>query len=263
MNLSLDELDKNPALFFTHAVYIKAALTSFEDLKKTHEIFVKKNINFKPWNVRDSNGNNMLHYIINKNLEREFYFAIKLEDIDINDKNNSNETPLHYACKVGNLKIVKELINKNADLNILNDNNITPIIIASLKGYEEIVSFLLKKKAKLVIKTDRYEIDMFSQKYKSFPKHIKDLYSKYIEKQLKEEKKKDKKEKKEKERQSRGKKRYQEWIKICGENDLEKIKEYARSMGIHTENKTQEKICSDISSKIMLKRSKNWVFSSL
>jgi len=42
---------------------------------------------------------------------------------DYNNRNTIGETPLHGACRHGNLELVKLLVNSGADTTITNDSN--------------------------------------------------------------------------------------------------------------------------------------------
>ena len=67
------------------------------------------------------------------------------ESIELLDDNN--ETPLFAACKAGNYKMVKLLVEKGANVSAVNKNNETPLFAACRKGDLEIVEFLVEKGA--------------------------------------------------------------------------------------------------------------------
>ena len=42
-------------------------------------------------------------------------------------KNCMGMTPLHYACKLGNTKMVEALLDLNADINVVNNEGESPL----------------------------------------------------------------------------------------------------------------------------------------
>ena len=66
---------------------------------------------------------------------------------DINEKDNSGDSPLHYACVGGKLEIVKILVKNGADING-NTRDRTPLIGARRHGYSEIVEYLKEQQQK-------------------------------------------------------------------------------------------------------------------
>lgn len=65
---------------------------------------------------------------------------INLNYIDSKD----GQTPLHKSCIIGNLDILKLLIENGANLNITNKNGWYPIHLASYFGNTQIVLYLLQ-----------------------------------------------------------------------------------------------------------------------
>lgn len=70
------------------------------------------------------------------------------------DIHNNNDSPLFYAIKSGNLKVVKILIDKGANVNVLwnylqiNCHNEYPIQFARKCGNKDIINFLIYNGAK-------------------------------------------------------------------------------------------------------------------
>ncbi|MBP6870322.1 ankyrin repeat domain-containing protein [Candidatus Babeliales bacterium] len=66
---------------------------------------------------------------------------------DVNILNVDHKNALHSACKVGNLEIVKMLLQVgNVDINCYGEGGFTPLQYAALFGYEDIVKELLQQK---------------------------------------------------------------------------------------------------------------------
>ena len=65
-----------------------------------------------------------------------------LSTLDIKD--NTNNTPLHYACDSGAADIVKVLIKHKATTSLFNIDGLTPMHIAARHGFTDIAEILLK-----------------------------------------------------------------------------------------------------------------------
>ena len=81
----------------------------------------------------------------------------KLGEINniINEKNEHENTPLHYAILKGNIKMIKSLLEKGANPNIKGRNGLTPLYLATLKGFREIISLLLSNGADPALQDNR------------------------------------------------------------------------------------------------------------
>lgn len=93
--------------------------------------------------VNKENGATALIYAIN----RERIDIVKLllqkgiEEINI-DRNGN--LPFQRACSVGNMEIVKLLVNHGADVNYVNkENGVTPLICACSDGKTDVISLLI------------------------------------------------------------------------------------------------------------------------
>lgn len=86
---------------------------------------------------------------------KEAYFALLLnhDNIDLTATDKGNRTALHYACKKGNLRFIKDIINKineNDQLNLgsfLNhqtNKGLTPYHYACLSGNKEVILYLFE-----------------------------------------------------------------------------------------------------------------------
>jgi ankyrin repeat protein len=70
----------------------------------------------------------------------------------INVVDNQNKTPLHYACALGQITVVKLLLEKGADPNIIDCTNYqTPLHIATYRNYLPMINLLLKYNANVLI----------------------------------------------------------------------------------------------------------------
>ena len=92
-----------------------------------------------------SNGSTVLHFASQLSNQEVVEFLLKLNEISVNATDNSNQTPLMYACiKVGRLDNIKMLIQNGADIQARDCNGLTVLHIASVSSNQEVVEFLLK-----------------------------------------------------------------------------------------------------------------------
>ena len=73
--------------------------------------------------------------------------ALQVNTIDVNYMRPPGLTPLHQACVVGNLKIVRTLILHGADTKLRTWSNLTPLLIANLFGHFDVALFLINQGA--------------------------------------------------------------------------------------------------------------------
>lgn len=73
---------------------------------------------------------------------------------DVNQANDSGDTPLTYAAFMGHLEIVDLLIEKNANVNAKGLAGWTPLHLAAQRGHQKIVEQLIAKGAEINALTD-------------------------------------------------------------------------------------------------------------
>ena len=84
----------------------------------------------------------ILHFaVLGDNIDLIQYIIDK--GVDIDSRNNFEESPIHWCCKEGNLKILKLLIDNGADYNAKDFDGNTPLHWAVEYDQEEMVSYLL------------------------------------------------------------------------------------------------------------------------
>jgi len=148
------KFDVNPNIIATHYYepsihyYNKpwAQILIDKGFEKGFEAFWKKGVNL---NI-NYQQNNLLHTMI----KNDYDFTENAPDIlnkitNINQQNNYGETALFLACKTGNIKLVKALLDKNADTNIANNQHVTPLMIAAFSNHLKITEALISLKAKV------------------------------------------------------------------------------------------------------------------
>jgi ankyrin repeat protein len=70
-------------------------------------------------------------------------------NVDWQDEDNYNYTPLHLAVREESVEIARMLIDSGADLNLQDQWGYTPLHWAAIKGNEEIARMLIDAKADL------------------------------------------------------------------------------------------------------------------
>ena len=141
----------------------------FSSLNKENEQKYIKDIkekSLKVWNYKDENGLTPLHQSISLNLY-DLSKAIILYTKDnlsqkdfisfINCATNKGQTPLHYASFVGNIKLIKLLIQNEADISIKTNNNFNMLHLAVMGNKVTSFYYFLKK----------YKIDINSKDSKN------------------------------------------------------------------------------------------------
>ena len=113
-----------------------------------------KNSSIKFWNYFDENGLSPLHKSISLylyNLSREMIITAKNKlseeefNIFINYKTNKGQTPLHYASFIGDIKLIKFLIQNGADISIKTNNNFNLLHLASMGNKATSFYYFFKK----------------------------------------------------------------------------------------------------------------------
>lgn len=98
-------------------------------------------------NKKPNNFEDIFESVKNDNLKAvEIYIT---NGMDVNIKDNSGWSPLHYAADRGNNNVVRLLIESRADVNIKSNEGKTPLHIAVQKNKVEIIKLLLKKGANI------------------------------------------------------------------------------------------------------------------
>lgn len=106
-------------------------------------------------NERDKSGRTILHYAATRP-EIEVIRKILEYGADVNAKDRSGETPLHMACREGRLEIVEELIASGSKPDEKDSDGNTPLFRAvySYSGDGRIIQTLLKAGADMNAKNN-------------------------------------------------------------------------------------------------------------
>jgi len=162
-------------LIFTINIFSEDLGCLIYDFNQTHN----KNI-LTPY---DNEKINFILDIKDKNYRNIENFIFKYENIDFSVINNN--TPLFYAIDLGNLKIVKLLIENGANIYHINDSLETALHIAVKGNHIKITRFLLEEGVRLFSKDNSGNTALFYAKESAFNEII-DLLNYYEKSEEKE-----------------------------------------------------------------------------
>lgn len=111
------------------------------DVKKRHAFSKRKSFSKKQSSIY--NGTESLHNaILNGNVELTRQILL-LENVDVNALLPPGWNALHHACRLGNLNIIKLLLEFGADTSIQNEDSLTPLLLAVTNGYFDVAAYLI------------------------------------------------------------------------------------------------------------------------
>ena len=142
---------------------------SFRGNIKIISKLIKHNTNFRE---KSQKGLNILHFAAQGDQTNSLVYFKEKYDFDIESKDDSHSTPLHWACYNGSKKVVEFLLSWNANENIQDINGNTPLHMAILSKNEHIIKKLLRKGANLKIKNNNGESPLDLAKKKKYKKII-------------------------------------------------------------------------------------------
>ena len=102
---------------------------------------------------RNELGQTPLHIAIQQNQKSKVAKLLSETETDINAKDNYNDTPLHLAVELNNLKMVKLLLGKGAKVDLKNAFDETPLHKAAYSDNIKIINLLLKYRAYIQAET--------------------------------------------------------------------------------------------------------------
>lgn len=92
-------------------------------------VYLFKNITRNVINKLNSEGNTILHMVMEQDNKNTLMLALKM-GCDVNAKNNDNETPIFNAIRAGLSENVRLIINYQSNLYLKNKDGDTPILLA-------------------------------------------------------------------------------------------------------------------------------------
>lgn len=102
-------------------------------------------------NIKDGSGMTMLHYAVYNHSQQTVLELIE-RGARINAINNNHKRPLHIACRIGDGEIVRILLNNHAFVNVRDGDGRTPLHIACHLCNDIIVEMLLGSGASVQIR---------------------------------------------------------------------------------------------------------------
>ena len=129
------------------------------DVKKTisdyHEYYVDENeVTLAGWTlVKAKQVNKFPIFIWSIKYDHELIAKrlIELDEVNINQRLKNKFTALHYACRSGNIKTVKTLIDKDVKVNHA-DGMWSPLYFAVYHKHKDIINLLLKHGAQMNVR---------------------------------------------------------------------------------------------------------------
>ncbi|CAG8463409.1 7192_t:CDS:2 [Funneliformis mosseae] len=98
---------------------------------------------FNPNNLRNKDGKTPLMVAACENCPDVINYLVGLPNVNIDLQNNDGESALYQAASLGNVEVVKIMMNANANVESCNRENITPLIIAAYNGHADVCSELI------------------------------------------------------------------------------------------------------------------------
>jgi len=123
-------------------------------------IFFNKKYNIDISSV-NNDGLNALHFAAISGMDNSVIYLLNM-GLDPNSQDFQGNTPLHYAVKYNQIRIIKKLLQNGADKNKLNKNKISPTVLA--RENPELSEIFIKKGIcqKLFFKPDINKRSKFS-----------------------------------------------------------------------------------------------------
>jgi ankyrin repeat protein len=111
--------------------------------------------------ILDKKGNSLAYYLINSYSDRntdqfgEKLKLLKAENISMATTQEDNNTLYHIAVSIGNLNLIKHLVDFNININAKNEEGLTALHLAAMKAEDDsIIKYLISKGADSKLKTD-------------------------------------------------------------------------------------------------------------
>uniref|UniRef100_A0ACD5ZTR9 Uncharacterized protein n=1 Tax=Avena sativa TaxID=4498 RepID=A0ACD5ZTR9_AVESA len=95
--------------------------------------------------VKDAKGDTLLHFAARKGCLEIYRFLVEESRLDVNSVLKRGATPMYYATIVGNVQVMRYLVDHGSDPAIPDERGTTPLHNAAEEGHCEAVRLLLSK----------------------------------------------------------------------------------------------------------------------
>ena len=125
-----------------HSKFLEELVQMENETKKIRNTFNNKRKSFSKKNSVYNSNESLHNAVLNGNVELTRQLLLT-EDVEINTLLPPGWSALHHACRLGNLKIIKLLLEFGADPSVPNDEGFTPLLIAVTNGYFDAAAYLI------------------------------------------------------------------------------------------------------------------------
>jgi hypothetical protein len=124
-------------------------------------------------------GRTQLHFCASKGLTTSVKRLLSIRNINVNLKDWSGSTPLHYAAENGHVEIARLLLQNGAEVNVKNNRGNTPLHCAAYHGHIDILHLLVENGADLEAQDNYGSRALHRAAYNGHLPFIQELISRY------------------------------------------------------------------------------------
>jgi hypothetical protein len=261
-----EHIERNPLdlrlVYNGMGVYSYAALKNMECLEAVHNGFLnskyyykKRNIQY-PYYIQGESGYTVLHFAVEHNLERQLGYMISDVEMNVNVRDDVDNTPLHLACILDKPNMVKRLINSgDVKVNWQNVRFQTPLYIAALSKSVESVRVLLRAGAHLQYYHYVYKTKVLLNIPEKVAAYGTTEMQNYFRRYTRSEKNKQSAKHKRSKFIMRVKHLKSKYDRLCTQldsKDVNGLERLSKQLRINTDGLSKQDVCDRVASKILL-----------